>query len=436
MLIRFEFENWMSFKDRATFTMIATKERQHGDRLPLLKKYGTKLLPVSGVYGGNASGKTNFFKALSFVRSIVLEGTRPNTGIKTDSFKLDSEYVRQPSKFLIEFLVDETIYALSFSLTRECIIEEKLVKILSTKETVLYERLKDQINLHSSIKNKYLKILAEKTPKNQLFLTHIENVGAEDLGDVSNWFRHSLVLVAPLSKFKPYDSFFSENDLHYNSLNKMLSQLDTGICQIGEIELQDNQHPFPSEYLENLEDGETVHFEEGRQHFVVSCENGKLIVKKLVTYHANTEGKNELFEISEESDGSKRLIDLIPAFLDISSAGSNCVYIIDEVDRSLHTLLIRKLLEFYLASCSVNSRSQLIFTTHNVLLIDQKIFRRDELWVAERDQQGASKLYSISDYNSRNDKDIRRSYLQGRFGGIPRIILAETMNSNAQEQEA
>ncbi len=91
--------------------------------------------------------------------------------------------------------------------------------------------------------------------------------------------------------------------------------------------------------------------------------------------------------------------------------------------------------QYYLSSCSSISRSQLIFTTHNVLLIDQKIFRRDELWVAERDQQGASKLCSIGDYNSRNDKDIRKSYLQGRFGGIPRIILSEAMFDNAQTQE-
>lgn len=436
MIIRFEFENWMSFKERATFSMIATKERQHGDRLPFLKKYGTKILPISGVYGGNASGKTNFFKALSFVRSIVFEGTRPNTGIKTESFRLDSEFSAKPSKFLIEFLVDETIYELSFSLTKENIIEEKLVKILSTKETTLYERSKDQIHLHSSIKGKYLKILAEKTPKNQLFLTHTMNVGADHFSNVYNWFRHSLVMVAPASRFKPYDKFFREDDPLYQSMNKMLAQLDTGISQIGEIEIPENQIQFPREALEGLGDGDILHFEGGREQFVVSLKNGRVVVKKLVTYHTNSAGNNEAFEISEESDGSKRLIDLIPAFLDISSPGSDCVYIIDEVDRSLHTLLIRKLLEYYLSSCSSISRSQLLFTTHNVLLMDQKIFRRDELWVTERDLSGVSRFFSISDYNARNDKDIRKSYLQGRFGGIPRIILSESLNTELKEQDA
>ena len=100
------------------------------------------------------------------------------------------------------------------------------------------------------------------------------------------------------------------------------------------------------------------------------------------------------------------------------------VYVIDEVDRSLHTLLIRRLLEGYLAKCSHNSRSQLLFTTHNVLLMDQDLLRRDEMWISERNAQGISSLLSFSEYKDvRYDKDIRKSYLQGRLGGIPRILL-------------
>lgn len=437
MIIKFEFENWMSFRERATFSMIATKERQHGDRLPSLKKYGTKVLPVSALYGGNASGKTNFFRALSFVRTIVLEGTRPNMAIKTEPFRLDTEFASEPSCFLLEFLVDDTIYAFSFSVTKDSVVEEKLVKIFSTKEQVLYERSGNRISLHSSLKNNYLKILAEKTPKNQLFLTHTMNVGAEQFSTVFNWFRHSLVLVAPASRFKPYDKFFREDDPLYQSMNTMLTQLDTGICQIGELEIPENQIQFPGNAFEGLSEGEILHLDGAREQLIVSLKNGKPVIKKLVTYHANTDGGNEVFEISEESDGSKRLIDLIPAFLDISAPGSDCVYIIDEVDRSLHTILIRKLIEYYLGSCSAKNRSQLVLTTHNVLLMDQKIFRRDELWVTERDQSGASKLFSISDYNARNDKDIRKSYLQGRFGGIPRIILSEELNNaepNGQDE--
>ena len=126
----------------------------------------------------------------------------------------------------------------------------------------------------------------------------------------------------------------------------------------------------------------------------------------------------------QESDGSQRVIDLLPTFLELSAAQSKKVYVIDEVDRSLHTLLIRRLLEDYLSKCSHNSRSQLLFTTHNVLLMDQDLLRRDEMWIAERNAEGISSLLSFSEYKDvRYDKDIRKSYLQGRLGGVPRILL-------------
>ena len=125
-----------------------------------------------------------------------------------------------------------------------------------------------------------------------------------------------------------------------------------------------------------------------------------------------------------ESDGSQRVIELLPAFLDLATETSDAVYVVDELDRSLHTILTRRLLETHLSSCSAESRRQLLFTTHDVLLLDQNLLRRDEMWVTERDATGASTLISFGEYKDiRYDKDIRKSYLQGRMGGIPRILL-------------
>ena len=102
------------------------------------------------------------------------------------------------------------------------------------------------------------------------------------------------------------------------------------------------------------------------------------------------------------------------------------MYIIDELDRSLHTKLSKTLLKYYLNSCNENSRSQLIFTTHDVMLMDQNTFRRDELWVTDRSSEGVSSLYSFSDYKDiRSDKDLRKYYLQGNLKGIPRILISE-----------
>jgi len=150
----------------------------------------------------------------------------------------------------------------------------------------------------------------------------------------------------------------------------------------------------------------------------------------LIAFHLRSDGTKVKFDIRQESDGSQRVIELLPAFLEVSATKSKKVYVIDEVDRSLHHLLTRQLIETYLASCSNDSRAQLLLTTHDIFLMDQELFRRDEMWVSERDQKGSSELFSFSDYKDvRYDKNIRKSYLQGRFGGIPRILLSNALKN-------
>jgi len=131
MLISLSVENWMSFRDAATFSMVASGERNHNARLPRVAKYPMRILPISAVYGGNASGKTNLFKALAFVKSFVVNGSHPEGMIAVDPFRLDPACAQNPCRFRLELLVDETVYEFSFSATRRSVEEEKLVRISS-----------------------------------------------------------------------------------------------------------------------------------------------------------------------------------------------------------------------------------------------------------------------------------------------------------------
>lgn len=159
-----------------------------------------------------------------------------------------------------------------------------------------------------------------------------------------------------------------------------------------------------------------------KKRFVVTRQNGELIAEQLVAYHKRADGTECKFELEQESNGSLHLIDLLPAFLDLASENATKVYVIDDIDRSLHTQLKRSLLEAYLKSCSTQSRKQLLLATHDVILMDQELLRQDEIWFAERDDSEVSHLFSLSDYkDARTDKDIRKSYLMGRMGGIPCI---------------
>jgi hypothetical protein len=178
--------------------------------------------------------------------------------------------------------------------------------------------------------------------------------------------------------------------------------------------------------IDEAKDGETVrlHNMATEERFIVKRENGRFKAKKLVTFHEKPDGTKTQFDLRHESDGNQRIIDLLPAFIILSDIVGKKVFVFDELDRSLHTLLTKTLLENYLSNCSRSSRSQLLFTTHDVLLMDQDLLRRDEIWVTERSADGSSDLFSFSEYKEiRYDKDIRKSYLQGRLGGIPRLLL-------------
>jgi len=442
MIIEFTLENWMSFRHPVSFSMVASRERQHGRRVPRVAKYSTRVLPVAAIYGGNASGKTNFFKALSFVKNLVIKGTLPDSLIAVEPFRLDVAMVEQPTRFSFQLLIEETIYEFSFALTRKAVLEERLVRITSVSERVLYDRREGKSNFDASLRDDQALHYAFKgTRDNQLFLTNTVSQQVNAFRPVYDWFKNTLELVAPDSRFEPFEQFFEEGHPLYGTMSEALPQLDTGITHLGGEVVPFDSIPMPDSLRANLQDelkeGMAVRLltEPVTDRYVVTRKNGELVAKKLVTYHPNTDGVEIKFDIRQESDGSQRVIDLLPAFLEISAARSKKVFVIDEVDRSLHTLLTRQLLESYLDCCSADSRSQLLFTTHDVLLMDQQLFRRDEMWVAERDNAGASSLISFAEYKDvRYDKDIRKSYLQGRLGGIPRILLNGAIPGNCDDE--
>ena len=432
MIISFSIENWMSFRDSVSFSMIASRERQHGNRIPRIGKYQMRVLPVAAIYGANASGKTNFLKALDFVRNLILGGTGPDKLIPVEPYRLANGYTERPSRFRMELLIDGTIYEFSFAATRGAIVEEKLVEITSTSEKTLYNRRGNEPNLHSSLGRKQFLLFAfQGTRDNQLFLTNSVSQKVDDFKPVYDWFRNSLSLIAPDSIYQRFGYLLDEKHPMRSAVNRTIPQLDTGISYLSLEEVPFESIPFGEEFKKDLygkiEEGGYRDARHGTERFVLAKRGGEVVARKLVAFHTRPDGTDAKFEFHQESEGSRRVIDLLPAFLGEPPFGSNSVYVIDELDRSLHPLLTRKLIEIYLDGCSAQSRAQLLFTTHDVSLMDQGLFRRDEMWVTEKNSEGNSDIFSFYDYKGiRYDRDIRKSYLQGRLGGIPRFSLVDT----------
>jgi len=447
MLIRFALENWLSFRDKAEISMLAIDGGQHEKRVANVSKYPAQILPCAAIYGGNASGKSNFVEALVFARGLVVRGTRADDDrIPAEPFRLAPDCLQKPCCFEFEILIDETIYEYSFAVNSKEVLAEKLVEITDDTEKVLYERVKGyDIKFDESMQKKedefaFLKFAFQGTRDNQLFLTNAISQKVTVFKPVYSWFKDTLTIISPESRYGNYVQYIEESSPIYNDTNKLLGQFDTGISRLVGDDVSVEKLSLPAAFLESIKEGEEVSIPSGG--LLILRLNGEIIAKSLGTYHNDVNGKEVKFDLNQESDGSLRLINILPAFIFLVQPELNGVYVIDEFDRSLHTLLTRALLEFFLDGCSSETRSQLVFTTHDVMLMDQNLLRTDEMWLTEREKSGNSILVPLSDYGDDIEKDqnVRESYLQGRMGGIPRILIDGVISfsslSNDKEDEA
>lgn len=431
MLISFSVENWQSFREKATLSLVASKEEQHKERIYKPDKFKLRLLPTAAIYGANASGKTKFFKALLFAQQFILSISQPDTLIPIEYFKLDPACANQPSNFTFELLINDSLYEFSFSVTQQKVIEEKLIQIFPYSQKTIYDRQLGESNIFSALGIKSeelqrLKFVFQGTRDNQLFLTNSVYQNIEIFKPIYNWFKENLVLISPMTSFGRFDQLINKDHHLHTSVNNTLFQLDTGITRLGSEEIPTMNLPLSPDITNKILEGQSIIAKslDGDKRFIVSRKEGALKIEKLVAYHKGFTQEEIPFNLDEESAGTLRVIDLLPGFFDLTNKKQSKTYFIDELDRCLHTLLTYKLLEIYLSSCTEQNGSQLIFTTHDVLLMDQELLRRDEIWIAEKDEKGCSTLISLAEYKGiRYDKDIRKSYLQGRFGGIPKIFL-------------
>jgi AAA15 family ATPase/GTPase len=426
MLLKFALKNWMSFREEASFSMVADEDPHSDHTLYDLDIFQAKILPISLFLGSSASGKSNFFKALWFVKALVSQGTASaDEIIPVQPFKLDTDGGGgQCSEFSLMFLIEKLIYELSFKLTSRTVLEEKLVLTDSGSEKVLYRRLDKKPNFHESIAHSELLQFAFKTVRdNQLFLTRCGSLNIKEFIKIHEWFNNTLNIVFPDKAYGFCPKIFGKKDPLYSAMNTLLRRLDTGINRFG-MEKYAPQKTAPEELTERSKsyDGGFFPFKADSNLSVNAIDDGNLVLNELKTYHLKNDGSEVSFNLSEESAGTRKLLDLLPVILLLTDKDPARIYVIDEFDRSLHSLLTCELIDIFLTSCSPESKNQLIFSAQDTCLMERQLLRHDEIWLTQRDKTGNSSLYSVNDFEeAKSDKNIRSSYLLGRLGGIPKI---------------
>lgn len=435
MIVSFSVENWRSFKEEAKLNLTATRECQHNERIPTVPRHPLKLTPIAAIYGANASGKTKFIEALQFLQDFIIRGVNADQLIPLNPFKLDEETKGKPSRFKISVLINENIYHYSVILTSKKVLQETLEYENSSTVYTLFDR-RDGKSLSNFSFNKeklgkttieFLKLVAKGTRENILFLT---NLFTQNLGNTVNilkplydWFAYSLVVITPASRFIQLQRFTNKDDEYYDELNNLLQVLDTGIDHLEgrRVNIEDMPlNDWQIQYIKKITSSSDRVHRDG--DVIFQNVDGEVVAKKIYPIHKGING-DIAFRLEDESLGTMRLLDIIPMFMELRKFDESRVFVIDELDSSLHTKILGWLIAYYLDTCNAKIRNQLIFTTHDVNILTQELFRRDELWLIDRNAHGASSLYSISEFQDiRQDKDIRKLYLNGLIGGVPNII--------------
>lgn len=450
MLIRFKVSNYLSFDKEVEFLMIPGLGRKNNHHKIVSKKSNiTDVLRAGVIYGANASGKSNLVKAIDFAVKLILQGRKPDQGIALKKFKLRKKNLGMCSMFQFDFIVEDKSFAYGFEVEFDRICSEWLYETTKTSKKVIYKRItesdkgkiyKTKIDIRPGYKfknkdeRKMIKLLNIRA--NQLFLTQSIDLGVMQFKKIFDWFKKIVIIFPTASYGNLMLSFKSKNNFS-DFMVKILKYFDAGISNMKLMERDFENMKIPEKLKDDLrkniqkKEGEKTKFASlhelvSNKRYLIDLKENDLNVHQLMTEHNEVDtGKVIDFELAEESDGTQRMIDLIPALY--LALFKSHIFIIDEIDRSLHPNLCYKLVYLFL-NYKNNNNGQFIITTHDSNLLDLDLLRKDEIWIIEKNQSFSSSVYSLDEFKDvRIDRDIKKGYLSGRYGGIPLIPNLENL---------
>ena len=402
MLIRFSFKNFKSFKDENVLDMEATSLKEH--EYNLVKTDQVNLLKVAAIYGANASGKTNVLQAFDYMkkRILVSDDSKKNSPIDEDnvySFMINNEAISLEVEILAK---NNKIYKYGFDVLKDSIVSEWLYIKKINRFYSIFEREKNNVTMKSNNKISGLANIDERT----LFLNIYSKIDKdnEDFNNVYDWFVNANYLDLGNPRFEDFIntriSLKILSDENYKKeLLRFIKTFDSGIEGI-------KTTPDSIEEVQN---------------------NNRVVKVELI--HRGENNKLKALPLELESNGTRKMFHLFDFFMDALRNGM--VLFIDELDAKLHPLLTRYIINLFHNTKTNIGNGQLIYSTHDTVNLNKETFRRDEIWFTEKNRDGVSELYALSDYilddeddektgkKVRNDATYNKDYLTGRYGAIP-----------------
>lgn len=433
MLIRAVIKNYYSIGEELEFNLLPEPyKKTHPDHIYQDKR--VRLLKASAIYGANGAGKSNFISSLRLLKDIVsgafeipdkttLIENRLLSGFRQEPVHLEVEfsYLGYYLAYVLEFkdgvIVSESLYELGFEkedvLVYERGYDSRTEKIWITPGDKFFTSAKEKMLLSLLTDN----LLSPKKP----VLTMAEVLKNELVSAAKEWFDKGLEVVFPMTKFTTLVPSLTDEEFN-GFANDVLKSFDTGISKLDVRILPLEQSGLSlqvvnriRERLESSPETKLIVAEDGT---LAERRDGKDIVLKPQTHHLDDQGHDVSFDLFDESDGSQRLIQYIPVLRSLMTEEKTIF--IDEIERSIHPSLLKALITKILSEGD-RLKGQIVFTTHECNLLDMNILRPDEIWFVEKSDSGSTSMYPLTDFDVRQDLDIEKGYLRGRFGAIPFI---------------
>lgn len=416
MLLKYSVSNFKSIGHNIEFSMFPLEdnldERFLKDIDTVAGKW--KVLKRGVFFGPNASGKTSFVKSLEYARNYIVKGPRNSSVTKVNQFRGEIEELDGLTTFQFMIYVNKNVYNYGFSMDKSYVHEEWLAVLnehsafdllferVTNKDKVSKIDISDEYAAPNTIERGLAELLRngiKEKQADQLFLYKLYENASTVAEIVYSWFE-KIQIVYPDSKVKALPIKIQEDEKFRNFLSEKLHLLDTGVNKVStaqntlKLSEFEEKYNIPREIIHDIEDIQNGIINFGGK-FYIFTEGRKQEIKLIqIKFEHSLNQKKVPFDIDDESDGTKRLLDLLPILFRLDN-NSNIIYVVDELDRSLHT----KLTKYFVDSLADSSNTQFLFTTHDVNLLNLKHFRQEEIWFIEKNTNGETRLKPFSDFD-------------------------------------
>ncbi|QMU68140.1 ATP/GTP-binding protein [Streptacidiphilus sp. P02-A3a] len=401
MLLNFRTANHRSIRDEQQLQLHPAFEADRPE--------GTdwQAVPVVGIFGANAAGKSNIVDALEYMAFMVVNSHRdaePDGGVPRRPFRLDESALSDPSWYVVDLLLDDIRYTYGFSVDDERVVNEWLYSYPLGKKRKIFERSDGDFEPGDSQEKRELRLVESITEPNVLFMSLAARSKQSDFQPVYQWFQKGLNfrrLKSPTDVLE-MNRFF-ETPKRYPELVELLRAADLGIEEWGVEEIQTTAPRRPHGPIHK----------EGRQF------------EKVTRPWIGQRGRDGVVRMSlqDQSAGTRALLEQLPRFLAVLRHGGTLV--VDEIDSSLHPRLTAQLIRMFQDPETNKHGAQLIFTSHDASLLGkdsgEDILKRDQVWFVEKNQYGESEIFALAEFKPRRNENRERRYLGGSYGGVPFI---------------